>query len=165
MRVCRTCSVFFLSVKKRREKILCVSLEPVLYFFLAGEISMRDRSKTGGSYSIHCTKSGRKKEGFQNRVFEKRGGGKSRAAVLLLLLLLYIYSIIVIVVDRNTRFFCNFFILNQKNFIEKLFYCVLRAGARGNHPYSGGEVTIVRTPPIRVMLHAQTQPGRQWVFA
>ena len=28
----------------------------------------------------------------------------------------------------------------------------LSSGARGNHPYSGVEVTIVRTPPIRVML-------------
>jgi hypothetical protein len=26
------------------------------------------------------------------------------------------------------------------------------SGARGNHPFSGDEVTIVRTPPIRVML-------------
>ena len=32
MRVCRTCSVFFFCGKKRREKILCVSLEPVVYF-------------------------------------------------------------------------------------------------------------------------------------
>ena len=28
----------------------------------------------------------------------------------------------------------------------------LSSGVRGNHPYSGGEVTIVRAPPIRVML-------------
>ncbi len=28
----------------------------------------------------------------------------------------------------------------------------LSSGARGNHPYSGGEVTIVCTPQIRVML-------------
>jgi len=28
----------------------------------------------------------------------------------------------------------------------------LSSGARGNHPYSGGEVTIVRAPQIRVML-------------
>ena len=28
----------------------------------------------------------------------------------------------------------------------------LSSGARGNHPYSEGEVTIVRAPPIRVML-------------
>ncbi len=28
----------------------------------------------------------------------------------------------------------------------------LSSGARGNHPYSGGEVTLVRDPPIRVML-------------
>ena len=27
----------------------------------------------------------------------------------------------------------------------------LSSGVRGNHPYSGGEVTIVRAPPIRVM--------------
>jgi hypothetical protein len=27
----------------------------------------------------------------------------------------------------------------------------LSSGARGNHPFSGGEVTIVRIPPIRVM--------------
>jgi hypothetical protein len=27
----------------------------------------------------------------------------------------------------------------------------LSSWARGNHPYSGGEVTIVRAPPIRVM--------------
>ena len=27
----------------------------------------------------------------------------------------------------------------------------LSSGVRGNHPYSGGEVTIVSAPPIRVM--------------
>jgi hypothetical protein len=27
----------------------------------------------------------------------------------------------------------------------------LSSGARGNHPFSGGEVTIVRTPPVRFM--------------
>ena len=32
---CRTSSVFFLSEKKRREKILSVSIEQVLYFFLS----------------------------------------------------------------------------------------------------------------------------------
>ena len=43
MRVYRTCSVFFLFVKKLRERILSVSIELVLYFFLlAGENSMRD---------------------------------------------------------------------------------------------------------------------------
>jgi hypothetical protein len=72
---------------------LWASIEPVLHFvFLpyktAGEISMRARLKFGGSYSI-LIKSGREKEGFQNRGFEKRGGWSSRAAVLLLLLYIY----------------------------------------------------------------------------
>jgi hypothetical protein len=49
---------------------------------------MRARLKFGGSYSI-LIKSGREKEGFQNRGFEKRGGWSSRAAVLLLLLYIY----------------------------------------------------------------------------
>ena len=43
----------------------------------------------------------------------------------------------------------------------------LSSGARGNHPYSGGKVTIVHAPPIRVMLwgHTQAQSGRPRVFA
>ena len=44
MRVCRTCSVIFLSVKKRREKILCVSIELVQYFSF--------RKKTAGENSM-----------------------------------------------------------------------------------------------------------------
>ena len=36
MRVHRTCSVFFSFRKKRREKILSVSIEQVLYFFIGG---------------------------------------------------------------------------------------------------------------------------------
>ncbi len=42
MRVHRTSSVFFSFRTKRREKILCVSIELILYFLLAGENSMRD---------------------------------------------------------------------------------------------------------------------------
>jgi hypothetical protein len=37
-------------------------------------------------------------------------------------------------------------------FIPPVRVLGLSSGARGNHPYSGGEVTIVRAPPIRVML-------------
>jgi hypothetical protein len=117
MRVCRTCSVFFsFREKTAGENSMRIARTCSLFFFLGEKFLCVIVQKLAGATLYLLYKVGERKKGFQNRVFEKRGGGKSRAAVLLLLLYIYIYiySIIVIVVDRNTRFFFNFFYFEPK---------------------------------------------------
>ncbi len=76
-------TIFYFFVRKKTRENSTRTLEHVLIFFLFGEKFL--------CVDDNMTIIGRKKKGFENRLFEIRKRGYTRRSVLLLLYIIYIY--------------------------------------------------------------------------